>query len=704
MIVFSSICLAETVYDKAQKTDIPEYMPKLSDVSMRTLHPHKGSTVATNSIMAAEAFHVTRLDWVYPRDDKEWMQDVRKAGLKLQPSLNSTLPDGLDTELTTKGRQVDVHGKNITAPWMIWPNMWLGCANQPEYKKVWLTHAKSYVDNGYYVFHQDDSPMNGGSIGFRENSNPDNPYHHAPGCFCEECIFKFHSYLLEHDKSWLDRYGSNNFCKTFLTADSDFTVILVSGFETTASVKTYILNGDSVLEIYNNGKVQSKNNTDPFSVSGWDGDFLLPFGPDKNDPVYIAEIMVIDRKLSDSEREGVENFLARKHSITTSNPSLPHLPEDFKQCTKLWLSAARLTKYKDGDAVTHWPGFGDMDGYSADMKLQNGRKADAPTFKSNGLRGKPAVYFDGKDDLMGVKWFNMRDYVLNNVKDQDVHNAAKELYEYYAEFSRQSTKDFFKSVMSELEQYAGREVFISVNTLHFYHQVKPVEQFDFAIGELHESRVVPGYLYNRIREATRLGKRQLFTTPVVSSVSNIKDWGREFPQLEIMTRKGVAASYALGGHMQVPWDQFQPRGNVRFFGEPEDYAYLFKFVRDNAKYFDDYQSAYVGGYDLTDDHCYSEPPVYTLGGSTDVITSVRAKPGQYGSDAVIHLVEWNGWPRPFNLFIKNRFFSRTGKLKIRMLFNDKQEDRNYTVDMKDGITEVSVPALAQWAIVVVSPE
>lgn len=64
-------------------------------------------------------------------------------------------------------------------------------------------------------------------------------------------------------------------------------------------------------------------------------------------------------------------------------------------------------------------------------------------------------------------------------------------------------------------------------------------------------------------------------------------------------RQAIATLYALGAQPLVPWDVFvngEPgQQATRFFGLPEDYGDLYKFVRNNAESFDDYEYAAVVG-------------------------------------------------------------------------------------------------------------
>ena len=76
-----SVQAQPTVYDVAVQRNRADYMPRLSDMSQRSVSPRKGTTWQNNTIIAAQGFHTTRLDWVYPGTDTAWINDCLNAGL-----------------------------------------------------------------------------------------------------------------------------------------------------------------------------------------------------------------------------------------------------------------------------------------------------------------------------------------------------------------------------------------------------------------------------------------------------------------------------------------------------------------------------------------------------------------------------------------------------------------------------------------------
>ena len=71
---------------------------------------------------------------------------------------------------------------------------------------------------------------------------------------------------------------------------------------------------------------------------------------------------------------------------------------------------------------------------------------------------------------------------------------------------------------------------------------------------------------------------------------------------DVMTRGAVnlnrmlaAAIYAHGQIMMVPWDiwagySHKKEQHIRYYGDPADYAAMFRWIRENARYFDDYEA------------------------------------------------------------------------------------------------------------------
>lgn len=62
---------------------------------------------------------------------------------------------------------------------------------------------------------------------------------------------------------------------------------------------------------------------------------------------------------------------------------------------KLWLDASQITGLNDGDKVANWPDMSG-NGYNATQSTS----AQQPVYKANFVSGKPAISFDGADDVL----------------------------------------------------------------------------------------------------------------------------------------------------------------------------------------------------------------------------------------------------------------------------------------------------------------
>lgn len=71
------------------------------------------------------------------------------------------------------------------------------------------------------------------------------------------------------------------------------------------------------------------------------------------------------------------------------------------------------------------------------------------------------------------------------------------------------------------------------------------------------------------------------------------------PKSKNENRAAIAMFYAMGAQPLVPWDVYINQGPdkapARFFGNPEEYADLYQFVRKHAESFDDFESLPVVG-------------------------------------------------------------------------------------------------------------
>jgi hypothetical protein len=149
-------------------------------------------------------------------------------------------------------------------------------------------------------------------------------------------------------------------------------------------------------------------------------------------------------------------------------------------------------------------------------------------------------------------------------------------------FQRHSTEDYVRTLRRRLNPDRGRAtVILSANNGGSW--ASPYQLFDFGIGELEVNIGTQMTLLRRLHAMfvadLPSGKQQIMTMP---KGLQLEAWSTE--QATQLIRAAIAVSYALGGHMLVPWDAEMSGG--RYFGNASLFADLFGFVRKHAHIFD----------------------------------------------------------------------------------------------------------------------
>jgi len=284
--------------------------------------------------------------------------------------------------------------------------------------------------------------------------------------------------------------------------------------------------------------------------------------------------------------------------------------------------------------------------------------------------------------------FDYRQYLIERkapVGDAFAKYDGGELKKLFTEFQTQSVGQFFSYVRAEIDRRVGRHIVFSSNNYRGSWEF-PYNLFELGMAELPQREATPMTLYERYREAATRGKHQIFTL-----VPQTAD-GSEVP----ITRRTIAACYALGGHLIVPWDVYTGPQKPRYYGKPEDYADLYKFVRDFAQWFDEYEEAAFVFDGFHDERYSGHPPLRV--DATQVMGVVRAKPQDPAAPVVIHLVSWQDTPSPFVIRIDPRQFP-SGVSKHILLLLPGQAPRKIT-PTEHGNAEISVeiPALNPWGV------
>ena len=269
------------------------------------------------------------------------------------------------------------------------------------------------------------------------------------------------------------------------------------------------------------------------------------------------------------------------------------------------------------------------------------------------------------------------------------------------DIQKESTEEFYRYIRAEMDAYAGRHVPFSCNS-HPGNRYFFDETFDFGLEEL--DRMTPYGFYGAMRDAERRGRAQMFTFRSESVAE---------------TRRTIALAYACGSHIIVPWDVYMPGpGAPRYFGTPEDYADIYGFARACAAYLDGYKDAAFLIPEAPDGR-YPQPPLAVAGGSENLNLFVRAAPGKPDAPVVIHCLDMSDTPKPFRLRINPARLFSDQPVTIDLLtpapydpavHERAEQTKDYAAlsvrkRLAAGyVTEVQVPAVAPWGMIVIAPD
>ena len=150
----------------------------------------------------------------------------------------------------------------------------------------------------------------------------------------------------------------------------------------------------------------------------------------------------------------------------------------------------------------------------------------------------------------------------------------------FERFQRMSVRRFFTDLRQRLDSLAGRRVPLSLNaTLYRPSQAAnyTADIVDFLQGETWHMDLVD--LAVPARTAESIGRWQVFVPK---------------PRELRTARRAIAASYALGQLMLVPWDMYMGSDATgiqpRYYGTPEQYGDIFSFAKANGSVLDGYET------------------------------------------------------------------------------------------------------------------
>lgn len=278
----------------------------------------------------------------------------------------------------------------------------------------------------------------------------------------------------------------------------------------------------------------------------------------------------------------------------------------------------------------------------------------------------------------------------------------------YEKFQQDSVLSFHRELHQQLDALAGRHIpFSHNNVIGFSGNLDwTAVAFDFVNAEIEGKHVHPVELA-KIAAVGRAAQMPLVFQYRETNVFN--------------NRRALAAIYANGMNMLLPWDVYMPDNAPRYFGRKEEYADLTGFIRANASYLDGYEHVAAAGPGLQDKNL-TEVPARLEGGSGATFAFVRAQPGRAEAPVVIHLVEWADQGKAVRLLLRKQNFWGERKLNAKLLMPAEYDEREHSKAQQSknfsGLTKIinlpvtpsgewlslESPALKPWGMVVVQTE
>jgi len=173
---------APLVCDVAKSRQTPAGAPLAADVMMRSLRVHPANKKDPHdTLKAARAFHVTRLDWI-PSLSREFVQQANGEGMSVSSSVSASvprLPDGAAERFSLR----DINGNRVC---MVHKRGWSwnveGCVNNPDYQKWFETIIFNFLDMGCAGVQRDEP---GANVHITRHG----------ACFCSHCMAGFRRFL-----------------------------------------------------------------------------------------------------------------------------------------------------------------------------------------------------------------------------------------------------------------------------------------------------------------------------------------------------------------------------------------------------------------------------------------------------------------------------------------------------------------------------
>ncbi|MGB9595354.1 MAG: hypothetical protein ACPL7B_03655, partial [Candidatus Poribacteria bacterium] len=191
--------------------------------------------------------------------------------------------------------------------------------------------------------------------------------------------------------------------------------------------------------------------------------------------------------------------------------------------------------------------------------------------------------------------FNYRDFIKSFVSTREEYKKKRSqlpLTELYQTYLVKSAAQFVKELRKIAEDIKGDEITCSANTglpnpVHLVttpNLTHCVCEVEYRHNNENPPKSSPISAY---KVADAIGK------PVMATASG---WNWAYAHANNnaigLVRLWIAETYALGHRLMVPhrkWAFTQEKGTHWYQSKPEDFAYLYNFIRDNSELFDDFE-------------------------------------------------------------------------------------------------------------------
>ncbi len=196
--------------------------------------------------------------------------------------------------------------------------------------------------------------------------------------------------------------------------------------------------------------------------------------------------------------------------------------------------------------------------------------------------------------ITDLEKFDYRQFLLDRGVKPEEYNGKRgglPLAAEFLDFHVKANNAYVDEYRRRAEQLRGKPLALCVNSgitdAHGLVVAPQVTYFCCEVGHAAASRKVPLHPIYAYKLADGVDR------PVASTASG-QDWAYvKEHNLPGLVRTWIALSYAFGHHFMAPhrqWCYTQEKGTHWYHGPTEEYAYLYQFVRSNARLFDDYHA------------------------------------------------------------------------------------------------------------------